>query len=795
VTRPKSPELDDTIAVEGAPPIKVSNVPVAPDSLGAISSATPSGHHLVAGRYEILALLGVGGMGAVYRAKDARLDELVALKMLRGEHVSTPDMQRRFHDEVKLARKVTHRNVARTFDIGDHEGALFLTMELLHGESLGARIERDGALAINHAVDVAIDVANGLEAAHAAGVVHRDLKPDNVFLTKDARAVVTDFGIARTSAASEAGKTGGIIGTPAYMAPEQIEGRKDIDGRTDLYALGEVLYEMLTGVRAWPAPDPMASLAQRLSQPPPDVRATNADVSVPLAEIVKKLLARKPEDRFASATEVATALNAAKSKITPSMRPIEKNPLPKDARNEKTVAVLPFKSQGAPEWVPQGLLEDLIDTLSMTRGLRVRPVGVVESYAGTQAAARDIGRELGVSVVVEGSIRAVGADLRLSTRAIGVDDGFQIWAQRWQRPAAQILEVSDEAATAIATALTGSLQVPERGAQDPLAAETYLRARGELRAAYNSRELLLRVVGLFDAAIGLAPKDPHVLSGSAVAHARLAFFSQGPQLAAARDRAQDYADRAISLAPNLGEPWVAVATLRNYDGDFVGAGRALVSALRVAPNMAKARELLGRILLEVGDLDDGIALLEGALDLDPSCIDPRWDLVRGYALRGELERAHGLLDLPCAGSQAQRGWMRARLAMWFPDERIKAIALEEQIPDGGIVSMAVTSMQRFLRLGKMDESDRPYFEKNIAHGSKRIRLLARQSYAEFVGGAGDGAAAILTHIRPAVEDGLLDLAWLDRCPLIADARKDPSWPALRHKVEARASRVRVAIRE
>ncbi len=794
--RPKTPELDDTIVAEGLTPA-ASVLPRAPDSMSALSGATSFGEHqLIAGRYELLALVGVGGMGAVYRVRDTRLDELVALKILRGELVATPGMQQRFHDEVKLARKVTHRNVARTFDIGDHNGVLFLTMELLDGESLGARLQRETALDINLAIGIAIDIAHGLGAAHAAGVVHRDLKPDNVFLT-GGRAVVTDFGIAHTSSVSHGGTTGAIVGTPAYMAPEQIEGRTHLDGRTDLYALGEVIYEMVTGALAWPAADPMASMAARLLQPPPDPRERNRDVSPALAAIVHRLLARSPDDRFATAAEVVAVLTSAKSSAKASVRPVDKGLVFwAETRGEKTVAVLPFKSQGAPDWAAQGLLEDLIDTLSMTRGLRVRPVGVVASFAGTQKAARDVGRELGVSVVIEGSIRAVGTDLRLSTRAISVDDGFQIWAQRWQRPAAEILDVSDQAARAIADALTGSLLVPERGTQDPLAAEMYLRARAEQRAAYHSKERTEKVVGLFDTAVSLAPKDPHVLSGAALSHARLAFFSDGAQITVERERAQEFADRAIAIAPHLGDPWVAVATLRSHDADFVGAGRALASALRFAPNTAKARELLGSLLLEVGELDQGIDLLLGALELDPSCIDPRWDLVRGLGLRGDLDRAWEVVTLPCADTSVmQRARVRARLALWYPDERSRAIVLAEKLPVPGVLAMVVDTMQQFFRTGKLSDENRAFYDMSSTSGSIRVRLIALQAYAEITAAAKEDVAMSLVHVRNAVDLGLLDAAWMDGCPLLGEMRKEPSWPELRGRVEERAMGVRAAVRE
>ena len=234
-----------------------------------VSATVEHAGTVLAGRYELLGLLGVGGMGAVYRAHDRELDEEVALKMLRPAFLASAGALARFRREVKIARRVTHRNVARTFDIGQDGTSRFLTMELIDGPSLGRRLEDGGALGVEEALRVAREICDGLEAAHAVGVVHRDLKPDNVLLADD-RVVVTDFGIARIDR-GDGGATGAaIVGTPAYMAPEQVLGQP-ADARADLYALGLVLFEMLVGRRAFDGDTPLGVAAARLVEPPPDL--------------------------------------------------------------------------------------------------------------------------------------------------------------------------------------------------------------------------------------------------------------------------------------------------------------------------------------------------------------------------------------------------------------------------------------------------------------------------------------------------------------------------------------------
>ncbi|MSP62343.1 MAG: serine/threonine protein kinase, partial [Myxococcales bacterium] len=247
-------------------------------------------------------------MGSVYRVRDRELDEVVALKMLRRDVLELPGMLERFRREVKLARRVTHHNVARTYDIGMHEGEKFLTMELVEGQSLGAQFGEQGPMAAARLAALGCAICAGLEAAHAAGVVHRDLKPDNVMVARDGRVVITDFGIACACDASAPARTLGAIGTPAYMAPEQVESDEPIDARADLYALGVVLYELATGDLPWHGRSAFTLAAARLASPPPDPRAKRPDLPAGLAGVILRCMARKPEDRHSSAAEVASAL-------------------------------------------------------------------------------------------------------------------------------------------------------------------------------------------------------------------------------------------------------------------------------------------------------------------------------------------------------------------------------------------------------------------------------------------------------------------------------------------------------
>jgi len=257
-------------------------------------------------------------MGVVYAARDRELEETVALKVLFRELVQSSETLVRFRKEVKLARRVTHRNVARTYDIGEHEGQRFLTMELVDGEPLSSLLDREAPLEIGRALDIARQMIEGMVAAHHAGVVHRDLKPENVSIAADGRVVLMDFGIARGAVSDDAWQTSGQTwGTPAYMAPEQVEASPDLDGRADQYAFGAVLYEMLTGRVAWSGTSPIVVAAARLQSPPPDPRGVRPELSPELGAFVMRCMAREPADRFEDGSAALRALDGVPRTETP----------------------------------------------------------------------------------------------------------------------------------------------------------------------------------------------------------------------------------------------------------------------------------------------------------------------------------------------------------------------------------------------------------------------------------------------------------------------------------------------
>ena len=751
-------------------------------TLAAEPSSPSASRPEVSARYELLALLGSGGMGNVYKARDVELDELVAIKVLKPELAFAPGALARFRREVKLARRVTHPNVARVFDIGEHGTDRILTMELVDGESLAALIQRTGGLPLRRAVEIARAICAGVGAAHAAGVVHRDLKPDNVMIAHDGRVVVTDFGIAR--AASEGARTAGIVGTPTYMAPEQIDERRTTDHRADIYALGTVLYELLVGEPAWEGETVWALAAARLIYPPPDPREHRPELPGPLADLVLRCMARDPDERIASMEAIDAGL-AAIDLSEPSAQRMPSRPPPRVDRAfrttgvDKRVAVLPFANLGPADqtYVANGLTEDLIDALSVARGLRVRSRGIVARYRGGERDPREVGRELDVHVVVEGSIRRVPLGFRVQARLISVEDGFQLWARRFDVSEGELLVESDAIARAIADALTVDLQTPERVAADARAVDLYLRARHAYQRSFSGS--LLDALGLYDQVLALTPDDPRALSGRAIAGAQ-----HWPSEVAARRFAFEAAERAASLAPMLPEAHVARGVVRFMEGDGVGAVVPLRRALWLAPSNADAHEMLGRILVEV-DHDAGVRHLETAIALEPTFEFPFVNLTAWHELRGERERVEELLENARSRALPIDLILEARLLFWRRDAARASELLATRTDAIATQQPLVLPWLELAAHGRTSGAMPPMLADRMPQFYRRFVLQSEIEHAAFLGDL-ERALEALGRLDAA---GSADVAWLERCPLLEEVRRRPEAEPMRRRVAERAARV------
>jgi serine/threonine-protein kinase len=626
--------------------------------------------------------------------------------------------------------------------------------------------------------------------------VHRDLKPDNVLIAKDGRVALSDFGIARAVQSGAQVMTSGMpMGTPAYMAPEQVEGGQ-VDARTDVYALGAMLYEMMTRERPWQGETVYAVAAARLTKPPPNPRALRPGLPSAVAEVVVRSMARKPEDRYARADDVARALDAALAGYEAS-RPLTPARIDRIEPEAKTVAVLPFRNLGKPDddYLADGLTDDLIDALSMTRGLRVRARGAVMKYKGVDRDPRDTGRELDVQVVADGSVRKVGSQLRVSARLVSVADGFQLWAKRFDAPEQDFLAVGDEAANAIAQALTLERAAPARDAPtDPVAIDLYLRARHAFHQAWVGD---IRVaIDLFEQALARAPDDPTILAGYALAQLRK-FANDLAGTDESGEIGRNAAERALALAPHLGEPRVALANLALNLGDAVGAAIKTREALKVAPGTPDVHDLRGRMLVEAGAVDEGIISLRTAIAIEPHGGRAFTDLVRTFALLGHWEQVNATFETwKTSNENPNFYWfLGARLALWRRDEAWAARVLETVQAREFPLKSAVTEFCTLVRTRVISPS---LESMAVDWGAMRSRAVRRPMFFQqlsaevmsFVGRTDEALAGI----EAADRLGLIDITWMDRCPLLEPLRTEARFVAVRPRVAERGRAVVEAMR-
>jgi len=752
-----------------------------------------SGLTVIGQRYEILGLLGIGGMGSVYKVKDITLDEVVALKLLRENLILVPGMVERFRQEVKLARKVTHPNVVRTFDLGQHDGEHFLTMEYIEGKPLTQLLAAEGILSAARATAISLGICTGLSAAHRAGVLHRDLKPDNILVANDGRIVITDFGIARAAAELGVERTGrAIVGTPAYMAPEQVEPDRASDGRADLYALGAVLYEMVTGVRAWPGNQSLTVALRRLTADPPDPRDLNPEVPAHLAAIIIRCLARDPEDRFSDVEALANelAVQGTETLLGAPVRIARPKTQQAPAPRARTVAVLRMRAEAEDTYLAEGITEELIDSLSMTPGLRVRPLGAALNLPDNLTP-QQAGGTLDVEVVVSGSVRRAGDNLRISIRLLGVEDGYQLWAHKYRTTASLALNVADEAAPLIAQALQVELDTPTNPSlSKPEAIDLYLRGKQAMRDGWQLG--MTAALRHLEKAAELAPNHPNILAAYAQALGRQAYLSEEDDQAALLQEGLTVAERAVQSGPNLGEPWMALATAKLYDEDAAGAVEACREALQRAPGLARAHELLGIILHEAGHPEGALEHLETAASLDPTGLQSRWELARLHALLGNWTISDKLLDIEVKEPNQHLTQLltKGRLGLWRGREPVVDLALMDSFdhPVARFGVLVMSLLKEVIRTRELSPVYAPLIQATVAGVKGRQLWVRLQFQAEIFAFVGDVERCMGT-LTSVVDHGLQDVFWMDHCPVFGDVRSDPRFGPLREIVAERASGV------
>ena len=531
----------------------------------------------LADRYRVERELGAGGMATVYLAHDLKHERDVAIKVLKPDLSQTLGAER-FLREIQLAAKLSHPHILPLFDSGDAGGVLFYVMPRVAGISLRDRLNDAKQLPVDEAVRIATEVAGALDYAHRQGVVHRDIKPENIML-QDGHALVADFGIGKALSAVDGEaftQVGMSVGTPAYISPEQAVGEA-VDGRSDLYSLGCVLYEMLVGEPPFTGPSVQAVIAKRFVQTPADVTALRDGVPRTVSRAVSRALSRSVVDRYESAAAFAKSLGEIEV-VLPASAP------------EKSLAVMPFVNRSGDadnQYFSDGLSEDLINALTAVDGLHVASRTSAFRFRGSELDIRDIGAQLSVASVLEGSVRRSGTKLRVTAQLVSVTSGFQLWSARYDREMTDVFEIQDEIVASIVRALVPALmgEAPKssrRATENLEAYELYLKGRHLWHQ--RSPAAVRLAITHFQQAIGLDPAYALPYCGLADCYGILRVYGW-TRHADNQAQAAEAVAKAIALAPDMAEANFSKGFFQFYfERDWRTA----------APHFARARELAPR---------------------------------------------------------------------------------------------------------------------------------------------------------------------------------------------------------
>jgi len=569
----------------------------------------------LADKYRIERELGAGGMATVYLARDLRHDRDVALKALHAELAESLGRQR-FLREIRLAAGLNHPHILPLYDSGEADGFLYFVMPVMQGQTLRDRLRKEGQLSVESAVRIATEVADALDYAHRHDVVHRDVKPENILL-HEGHAVVADFGIGKAivAAANDSStftQIGVTVGTPAYMSPEQAAG-EELDGRSDLFALGCVLYEMLTGDIPFTGTTAQALIASRFVQTPADVTARRPATPSGVSQTVAKLLAKSAAERHATGAQVIASLLS--HPTPPASAPTR--------TDETSIAVLPFSSLSRDpddEFFADGVTEEILNALAQIPRLRVAGRSSSFSFKGKNEDLRSVGAKLNVSTILEGTIRRAGNRLRITAQLSKASDGYQLWSERYDRVAEDVFAVQDEIASAIAGKLRLTLDAdnerPRAPTQNLMAYELYLKGRALL---YQRGRSIPKARECFEQAVALDPTYAQAWAGIADAYTTSG-YSGYVAPATVMPQAIAAARRALELDPNLAEAHNALACVALlWERDYALAEQEWKRAIELNPNYGQAQAWYGLfyLLWVCGRNDDGYQVLSSALRNDP----------------------------------------------------------------------------------------------------------------------------------------------------------------------------------
>ncbi|MGA7081295.1 MAG: tetratricopeptide repeat protein [Terriglobales bacterium] len=620
-------------------------------------------------RYEILGVLGQGGMGAVYKARDRELDRLIALKVIRPELATDPAILARFKQELILSRNITHKNVVRIFDLGEADGIRFISMEYLDGEDLRTILRREGKFSPKDAISVVEQVCRALDAAHSEGVIHRDLKPQNIMRDKNGRIVVMDFGLARSLGDSGMTQTGAIVGTMEYMSPEQALGTT-LDQRSDIFSVGLIFFELLTGKAPYKADTAIASLMKRTREEAQSASDVDASVPKSLSAIVSRCLEREPANRYHSAVELLQQLTTWEANPNISAETLSQlipHPIIRRSRfsldlpgkswmwiagavlvvalaifagrmllfhapsssgelaqgipslkQGQYLAILPLKQVGDQKtlgYVADGIQEALAAKLFQLKEIHLASTDAIDKAVSKDLPLSKLARELGVNLILQGSVQGNSDQLRVTLSLDDATTGKRVWTQEFPGAAGDVLALEDQIYGNVATALAlkptdeEQARVGAHPTENVKAYDLYLQGRNTLRNAH-SQDAYKQAVGLFEQAID---KDANfALAYTGLADSSIKMYGETKESIWAQ-KATLAAQQAERLSNNLPEVHLSLGSVYSNTGKNTEAVTELKKALQLAPNSDEAYRNLGDAYSRSGQSEAGLAAYQEAV--------------------------------------------------------------------------------------------------------------------------------------------------------------------------------------
>ena len=730
---------------------------------------------LLGDRYAIEREIGRGGMATVYLAEETKHGRQVAIKVLLPELAATIGADR-FLREIGIAARLSHPHLVPLIDSGDAGGLLYYVSAYLAGGSLRDRLQREGKLPLRDALRIAEEVSTALDYAHRAGFVHRDVKPENI-LFADGHALLADFGVARVCCGD--GETpvtaaGLAVGTPEYMSPEQASGDRDVDARSDVYALACVVYEMLTGAPPFRSDSQRQVMVRHVTETPVRVRAVQPEVPAPVDDAIARALAKDPSIRFGSACDFVAAMQV---EAAPRGRVF--------TGAKRNIAVLPFVNASPDpdnEYLSDGITDELIDALAKVEGLRVASRTSVFALKGKPQDVRAIGALLDCTVVLEGTVRRAGQQLRITAQLTSTDDGHLLWSQRYDRPMDDAFAIQDEIARTIVNTLRATsfadIAAPplRRHTENAAAYSLYLKGRFEWNR--RTQEGVAAGIRFFEQAIAADPNYALAYTGLADCYSLHVDYRSVP-VVEGFEAAKAYARKAIELDDTLAEAHASLAwSLFIFDWNWPEAEREFRRAIELDPRYASAHQWYAFMLAAKGAF--GEALVEGhtAVELDAASASARRSLATCYYYAKRWDQAtyhfeRGIAMNPNA-EETYRMWGLTLAVAGRLDEAVQILTETDQMPAAGTYTRASFGYA-LARSGRRTEAQA--IHDDLAARVAEGQYVSPVAFATILIGLGDADGA-LDWMERAYDDRRGWMVYLNVNPILDPLRGDPRFAAL-----------------